>query len=204
MRIRDLTIPAEFSMLKVIGPEFRVDSLWRCVAQCDCGQYKVVDVHNAAKGKIHSCGCLYKSSRSEIRKTHGKCRTAEYKVWAGVKRRCYNQNEEGYYKYGGRGIKVCERWLNSFENFLADMGTRPSPQHSIERKDNEKDYSPDNCKWATLIEQANNTRNNRFLEFKGIRLTVTQWARKLGVTDKTLFTRIYRGHNIETILREFV
>jgi hypothetical protein len=142
-----------------------------------------------------SCGCLRVEHGQRIRraqglnsKTHGMSHTNEYMIWAGIKQRCY-KNEvwcRSYKNYGGRGIKVCDRWMECFENFYEDMGPRPSKDHSVERKDNNKDYSPENCYWGTRIEQGNNRRNNRMITIEGVTLTKITWCRMLGITHSTV------------------
>jgi hypothetical protein len=104
----------------------------------------------------------------------------EHDAWRGMLARCRNPRHPSYKNYGGRGITACERW-NSFENFLDDMGKRPSPKHSLDRIDNNGNYEPGNCRWATRREQANNTRMNRFVTFDGRTMTLAQWARETGI-----------------------
>ena len=132
-------------------------------------------------------------------KTHGKTQTAEYRVWSAMKRRCLNPNVIGFDKYGERGITICDRWINSFEAFLEDMGERP-PMHTIERVDNALGYSPDNCTWATRKEQASNTRRNHNITFEGITKTLTQWAEYLGLKQSTIRQRMSRGWSIKQAL----
>jgi hypothetical protein len=110
-----------------------------------------------------------------------------------MKQRCYLTSSVAYKDYGARGITVCDRWKDSFENFYADMGPRPSNLYSLERGRNEEGYSPDNCHWATWDEQMNNTRRNRWIEVKGKRQTITQWARQLGIDPSTIRTRLKKG-----------
>lgn len=111
--------------------------------------------------------------------------------------RCGNPNGPAYHRYGGRGITVCERW-RSFANFRADMGSRPTPQHTIERIDNDRGYEPSNCRWATRREQQNNMRRNRYVTLRGERMTVAQAARAVGVCYETMHGRVRKGLNLET------
>lgn len=123
-----------------------------------------------------------KTNRQGFQLVHGEARkTKEYNIWSKMKSRCLNTNDKSFHDYGGRGITVCDSWSCSYSNFLHDMGRAPSPKHSIERIENDKGYSPDNCKWATRIEQANNTRVNRFVEYKGQTKTLSEWCRELNL-----------------------
>lgn len=132
--------------------------------------------------------------------------TPEYGVWCTMRRRCDNPNVERYAQYGGRGIKVCERW-HKFENFIADMGPRPSAKHSIERRDNDGDYEPSNCYWATVEQQVYNKQNTRFLDYEGKKLTLPQAAELAGIKKGTLIARLQQGWSvsraIETPVRRF-
>jgi hypothetical protein len=133
-------------------------------------------------------------------KTHGGSSTVEYRTWQSMLNRCYNKNVEHYESYGGRGIAVCDEWRNSFSAFLSDMGIRPSPNHSIERKNNDLGYSPDNCYWATKTEQQRNRRNVQIIEYNGVSLPVKVWAKQLGIAHATLRQRLKYGWSIELAL----
>ena len=117
-----------------------------------------------------------------------------------MKQRCRNTNDPQFDYYGGRGIKVCERWLELFDNFYADMGARPSPKHSIDRINNDGNYEPGNCRWATAQEQATNRRNNVFIEYDGKTQHVSAWAREIGVCDSTIYYRLKEGWPLEQVL----
>jgi hypothetical protein len=117
-------------------------------------------------------------------------RTPEYSAWRSMKSRCGNPHDSSYARYGGRGIRVCERWRESFADFRADMGPRPSPRHSLERRDNNGPYCPENCLWATAVEQARNRRNTRFLT---VTLPVAAWAERAGLRYRTFWQRLDRG-----------
>ncbi len=126
--------------------------------------------------------------------------TPEYRAWLHMKVRCNWERDRAYHHYGGRGIKVCPRWEKSFVAFLEDMGLRPSPKHSLGRIDNEKGYSPENCRWETRTQQMRNTRRNRFLTFKGKTQTVSEWAVELGMEYGTLSARLLKGWSVEAAL----
>ena len=125
--------------------------------------------------------------------THRMSRTPEYYSWRAMKIRCFNPNYPRYSDWGGRGITVCDRWKNSFENFLADMGTKPSPKHSLDRIDNNADYSPKNCRWATKAEQQNNQRSNRLITIGNETYTIAQWTKKMNIGEQVIFMRLKAG-----------
>jgi len=126
----------------------------------------------------------------------------EYATWFSMKHRCYNPKSTSYQRYGGRGIKICNLWIDSFENFLADMGSKPTPKHSIERKNNAGDYAPDNCVWATPKEQANNRRSNTVLTHKGRSQTIAQWAFETGIDASVIYARLNDGWTSDRALSE--
>lgn len=157
---------------------------WLC--RCDCGNKKTIRTNHLLNGETKSCGCLKK----EVNKTHGKRNTPTYNIWSNMKQRCINKNGRGYKNYGGRGIKVCDRWLNSFENFLEDMGERPV-KLTLDRIDNDGDYCKENCRWATRTTQNRNSRHCNKLTFNGETLTLREWSEKLDIKVCTLNYRVY-------------
>lgn len=177
---------------------------WFC--RCQCGTHKIVAATALCRGMSKSCGCLKKELFSLRITTHGGCKKDNYhplyKTWVHMISRCHKENDPSYKNYGGRGIKVCERWRgeNGFFNFINDIGQRPSLNHSIDRINNNGDYESSNCRWATKLEQNNNRRDNVILEFQGEKQTVTQWAIKLGLPRRILMQRHYNKWSIEKIL----
>ncbi len=165
---------------------------WRC--QCTCGATTDVWAANLKNGHTRSCGCLVVSANT----THGMTHSSEYRSWHMMKQRCHPQH--GGPNYAGRGIAVCPRWWRSFATFLKDMGLKPTPQHSIERIDNNGDYERDNCRWATQKEQNRNTRANHLVTYRGKTLPVIAWCELTGVSKNCLLTRLNRGWSVEDAL----
>lgn len=123
--------------------------------------------------------------------------TKEYTAWFSMKDRCYNKNSNNYHRYGARGVRVCNRWRNKYENFLKDMGRKPTPNHSLGRINNKKGYSPGNCRWETRQQQQNNIRTNRFVEYNGVEMTVANAARAVGFSSGRLHWYVcYRGLSV--------
>lgn len=165
---------------------------WRCL--CNCGKETTVLGASLGNGSTTSCGCLQREVAHNLRFKHGGVNTSTYRSWYNMKTRCTYPSHLSYKDYGGRGIKVCWRWLNSYENFLADMGPRPGPGYSIERKNNDGNYEPDNCKWATRKEQRANQRPRYPLHSLGDRAqTLSAWAKEYGVGYATVYWRMKKG-----------
>jgi len=172
---------------------------WFC--RCDCGNEIVADGGNLNSGHIRSCGCL----QAETQTTHGESgggtkrrkKSVEYRAWSAIIRRCHNPADTSFPNYGERGIVVCDRWRNSFEAFLTDMGRRPKGKTSIDRIDNDGPYSPDNCRWATSKQQTRNYRQNVFLTVNGETRCVMEWAERTSIHPQTLYKRLARGWDHE-------
>lgn len=171
---------------------------------CDCGNGKEARVGLVRAGDIKSCGCLCRETSSAFartgnpRRTHGMVRTPEYRAWGGLHERCRYPGRHP--NYGGRGIKVCAGWV-SFKNFLADMGTKPSPRHSVGRIDNDGDYTPQNCEWQEGPEQIRNRRNTRWLTLDGRTLCLTDWAVEVGLSKNRLTERLNYGWPVDLAIR---
>ena len=158
---------------------------YQCI--CDCGATTIVDHSNLRIAK--SCGCHRLQVLKTVNITHGLSHTQAWNSWKAMLERCCVETSKDFKKYGARGITVCVRWRESFETFLVDMGERP-PQTSIERVNNNGNYEPGNCVWGTPIQQGNNKRNNRFIEYAGKRQTSAQWAREIGISQNRLLWRL--------------
>ena len=181
---------------------------WLC--QCDCGRLTTVVGESFRNGSTRSCGCFQKETVAQANllrlskdpKAHGLSKTPEYRIWIHIKGRCLNSQDQSFASYGGRGITICSEWQNSFKSFYGDMGPRPGPEYSIERRDNHWGYNPQNCYWATMLNQANNKRNNHFLTHNGKTQTVSQWARIIDVLPRSLLARLEYGWSVERALTE--
>ena len=187
-------IGLRFGSLVAVSTESRNGRYWY-FCDCDCGQSLWV-----AGGNLHSergtqsCGCS-----KDGNPTHGLSKTPEFAIWKGMRKRCNNPNDPTYKHYGARGIKVCKRW-DKFENFLADMGKRPSPKHSIERKKVNKGYSPSNCIWLLRKHQAWNRRDTVYVTYKGVKKSLREWSKELGIDFAILRARYYRKMPVERML----
>jgi hypothetical protein len=192
-----------FGRLTVIsfnGIGNRRKSMWNCL--CDCGNEKVVPLGNLKNGHTKSCGCYNIEKILERAFTHRLSGTPEHRAWGAMIQRCTNPNDKGFFNWGMRGIEVCERWLHSFENFLEDMGNRPSKNHTLDRIDNDGNYCKENCRWATPKEQARNRRTNVWYEYNGKRMIAMDWAIELGI-HRTTLERNIKKYPFEKIVEKF-
>lgn len=179
-----------FGKLVTLEPSGGINHPVKC--QCDCGRTKTIpkSEYLTRKGRgTMSCG----SSTCNGHQTHGATHTTEYSIWRDMKDRCYRSAKKSFNCYGGRGISVCKAWRDSFEAFLADMGPRPSMAHSLDRINNDGNYEPGNCRWATKRVQTRNTRRNRYLEANGERRLMVEWAEITGIKQNTILCRLRKG-----------
>lgn len=176
--------------VKPVGVCVSRDIKWKFV--CDCGCSFSASGYDFRSGKKQTCPQC-SAERARVATTvHGMSESDEFRIWTGMLTRCYNKNAKSYRLYGGRGISICPRWRESFENFLSDMGQRPSKKHSIDRIDNDGNYEPSNCRWATAIEQARNKRTAvRVPSAEGV--TIAEMAEKAGVTPSAMWLRVKKG-----------
>lgn len=194
-----------FGRLVVIertGSNKQGDVMWRC--KCDCGTIKEVTATHLRSGASKSCGCLRKEITQRNRTTHGMKGTRLYNIWSSMKRRCSPSCDKRVYdRYYGRGIRVCDEWKDDFSAFAKwALSNGYSDELSIDRIDNDGNYEPSNCRWADMEEQGNNRNNSRCITCRGETLTISQWARKIGMHDSNLRRSLKQGKTIEEILEE--
>lgn len=174
--------------------------MYRCV--CDCGNETVVRANHLKDGTTLSCGCLFSEIHSTLCKnlgketfTHKMTNSRIYKIWSNLINRCTNPNNPAYKNYGGRGIRVCDEWIHSFESFYSwAFSAGYNNNLTIDRINNDDGYAPENCRWVDRVEQSNNKRNNKYIEYDGLVLTIAEWARRCGIPYKTLHRRINSLH----------
>lgn len=206
MRGRDLTgqVFFDLTVLSATGERKFGNRVWEC--RCTCGKVVPAQANNLKTGNTKSCGCRNSrviTARNIARTKHGHAKTYKasptYRSWSGMISRCESPSSDQYKNYGARGIRVCARWRDSFKDFLADMGERPEGK-TIDRKNPDGDYSPDNCRWATAKEQCANKRNNVKLVLNGNNMTIAQWAEALGCGVTALHARLADGWSVEKTL----
>lgn len=190
-------------VLRVAGCNKSNKVVYEC--KCICGNLCYIVGSYLNNGDTKSCGCLYKKSNKIKNIKHGMTDTPEYRALALMKNRCYNKKDKRYPQYGGRGIEVCSRWLEKecgFTNFYEDMGKKPHGRYSIDRINNDGNYSPENCRWATNDEQSRNTSRNCNITYNDKTMCLTDWARELGISQPYLSTLISKGLNIDEYFKK--
>lgn len=174
---------------KALGWQFRINKRWFVVFEClECGKVSASQMSDTRK---HSCFCT--------KITHGQTGTPTFQCWSAMINRCTNKSDIGYRRYGGRGIAVCDRWLNSFSNFLSDMGEKPEGL-SLDRINNDGDYEPANCRWADSKTQSRNRAGLRSITYDGETKLVSEWAEEIGIRNRTLKSRLDAGWSVERAL----
>lgn len=189
-----------FHFLVSLGRSSRTDKKGkRCYerVRCDCGVETDTKIYSLVHGETKSCGC----KQPDLVSTHGHARwrakSSTYETWSSMVARCTNDKHQAWSRYGGRGITVSQRWLTSFEYFLADMGERPAPGMTLDRIDNDSGYSPENCRWATYRANNNNRRSSRFISAFGETLTLAEWSRRFKINARTISVRLAKGWTAE-------
>lgn len=192
-----------FGFLVVTGRARGTSGAFGWTVRCDCGRDAWASGSALRKGAKRSCGCQHRRLQSEAKRSHGRSGTPIYRVYYAMVQRCTDAKARSYPRYGGRGIRVCERWLESFDAFLADVGDRPSPLHEIERIDNDGHYEPGNVTWATRTQQQRNTSRNRVVEADGRRMTLVEWSEATGIERTVISARLDRlGWSTERAVSE--
>lgn len=194
-RFKDITglVVGRLTVVRFSGMKPR--AMWLC--RCECGKECEVATKYLTSERTVSCGCFRAEKSAERSKTHGKTNTPEHIIWKHIRQRCTNENDKSFDRYGGRGIRMCQRWMESFEAFLEDMGERPSPYHSIERKDNDGNYEPLNCIWATKSVQSMNTRRTMRVEYRGETHKLLELCVSRGISNAVVRWRLKRGWTVE-------
>lgn len=199
---KPVSIGERFGRLEVlcqIGTKKNGAKIYRC--KCDCGNTKDAVGAELRRGSVRSCGCLFREVQLKTVTKHGHSRTALYKTWKDMKRRCENETRKEYRNYGGRGITVCDEWKHDFQAFHDwAMANGYSDELTIDRINVNGNYEPSNCRWATQKMQSNNKRTSVFLEKDGETHTVAEWAEILGISPQTIYSRLKRGCPVEKVL----
>lgn len=190
-----ISIGQKYNSLTVIKYSHKEGSFKYYICKCDCGNEKAFSIYNIIKGYSKTCGCALIK--------HGRHLTSEFTAWREIRYRCFNKKAKHYPQYGGRGITVCDRWMESFNNFFEDMGERPTPKHSLDRINNDGNYEPSNCRWATKQEQSNNRHNTVKCEYNGIVMPLTIWAKLINAKLKTMAEGVRVGKPISFYVEKY-
>lgn len=175
------------SVLELVGKDKHGCHKWKCL--CECGNNKIALGTRLVRGKILSCGCLI----GDTSRTHGLTNTPIYRIWKRTKYLCIHPNNANYKFYGGRGIKVCDRWMESFENFYEDMGDKPSDEYALSREDRDGDFTPENCKWVLKEELEQYKINSVHITIDGEKLPIKKWSKLSGTPCMYIRDRLHRG-----------
>ena len=187
---------AKLTVLSQVGVNKSGEKMYECL--CECGNIKVIRGNSIRRGLTTSCGCYRSQYISNKNKSHEQCDNPTYKSWTAMKSRCLNPNTVAYQNYGGRGIKICDEWMD-FNNFLRDMGDKPKGK-TLDRIDVNGNYEPSNCRWASVKEQNRNTRQNVMITYNGETLCMKEWAERLSISYPTLQSRIRSGWDAKKAL----
>lgn len=201
-RPSEVKVGDQFGSYTVVNMDVpRIKKAKACMRRCACGKERHVRIASLTRLISQSCCCHVRNVppvKPKSQRTHGESasggrRTPEYMAWGAMKSRCYNHHAPQYPGYGGRGIQMCDRWRESFERFLEDMGRRPSPGHSLDRIDVNGNYEPGNCRWATAKQQSRNVRTNCLIMIDGVTKTAVEWSEQSGLHQGTISRRARRG-----------
>lgn len=185
-----------FTILEKVSRGRGKNVLWK--VRCNCGREKYLEYGHIKSGSTKSCGCQQRTLQSQAKIKHGKTFSREYRIWLGMKNRCKDHDNPDWGRYGARGIRVCEQWMD-FRNFYEDMGDCP-PEMTLDRKDNDLGYFKENCRWATGSEQSRNRRSNRLLTYSGKTMPMVAWAEARNMPPERLQQRLARGWDMEEAL----
>lgn len=186
-------IGEKFGKWIVLSPDKKIGNYSKNYCRCECGTEKYVITKYLKNGRSKSCGCIGNAK-------HGMYLTHQYKIWQYMKNRCYNKNKNNYHNYGGRGIRVCDRWLNSFENFWEDMKDEYKEGLTLDRINTNGDYELNNCRWIDQKEQMRNTRRNIKIKYKGKNFIAKDLANNFGIRYGKFLYRYHKNWNIEKII----
>ena len=197
----DIKSGERFSRLTIIMEVEPKNNHRHFLCLCDCGNQKVIDIAKLRNGHTKSCGCLSIESTVQRSVKHKLYSHPLYRVWNSMKQRCSNSNVKSFYRYGGRGITVCEAWKDNFKNFY-DWAMENGYEEglSLDRINNDADYEPSNCRWVTIERQSNNRSNNRYISYEGKTMTLAEWGRETGINTIVIAKRLKRGWNVAKTL----
>jgi hypothetical protein len=199
-----VTVFGELTLLREVDPWTNgKDFKRRGIFICSCGKEKEIDLNNVKRGLSTSCGCVGRKRIANLNKTHGMSKSRIYGIYYGMKDRCLNEADVNYPNYGGRGVKICDRWLESFENFYADMIGSYAPKLSLDRIDVNGNYEKNNCRWATRLMQANNRRNSPKTNINGEDITLAEFAAEMGIKYHYVYNQaVTLGKGLNGLIEE--